>query len=249
MVFLREPAVYASVQLPVVGFRCETSDIVKILTPHTVHPPVAQELADPQPVPVTASPLMHTLQPNGKYRICELELAIPAQLNVSEVYGSLNAMLQGAINRDNSVIADYRYGCSIEDARVVQVSDKPEEADAFVTGDHATCIILTPERPEYVQPQQGDTVYQPTSKDERVQVARRYLVFAVDFAIDGEHVTTDMRPYQDVLVSHALTDLETYIGFTDYLTPNNDNKSLPAVPVYVIGYALQDTFKTRPTGE
>ncbi len=74
-------------------------------------------------------PGFHNVQPNQRCRIVTLQLAIPADADIDDVYDEISVMLSGAVASDDSNILDWRY--PTEYMPEVMASAEPVEGEIF----------------------------------------------------------------------------------------------------------------------
>ncbi len=75
-------------------------------------------------------PGFHNVQPNQRCRIITIQLAIPADVDINDVYDEISVMLSGALASDDSNILDWRY--PTEYMPEVIASAEPVEGEIFI---------------------------------------------------------------------------------------------------------------------
>lgn len=75
-------------------------------------------------------PGFHNIQPNQECRIATLQIAIPADAEIDNVYDEISALLSGAVASGDSHILDWRY--PTEYMPEVITSHEPVEGEIFI---------------------------------------------------------------------------------------------------------------------
>jgi hypothetical protein len=83
---------------------------------------------------------MHNYKPNQKVKVITIQLAIPTDVDESDVYDEISMILsEGAMIAPDTNILDWRYETDIGHSnKMLLLSDEPEEGEAFALFDLLT---------------------------------------------------------------------------------------------------------------